>query len=98
MAKNKNQEKSTNNKTKSRSGSGHLSKKDKVYAMPTNYIMFAICIACATWFGYKGYLETRVHTTYSSEKACIIYHIERNIILQIFLFVIVKCITTFRDL
>lgn len=33
-----------------------------------NLLLTVICMAVAAWFGYKGYLETRVNTPYDNEK------------------------------
>lgn len=36
--------------------------------MSINSIIAIICIIVAVWFGFKGYLETRINTPYSVEK------------------------------
>ncbi|XP_011638747.1 mannosyl-oligosaccharide glucosidase GCS1 [Pogonomyrmex barbatus] len=43
-------------------------KTNKSLQLPINFMIAAVCIAVAAWFGYKGYLETRVNTPYDVEK------------------------------
>lgn len=61
MAKSKGQEKPTKIKPKSKTNKS---------LMPINFIIVTASIAVAIWFGYKGYLETRVNTPYDVKKAC----------------------------
>lgn len=63
MAKSKVQEKATKIKVKSNC-------KTNKSLMPVNFIIVTASIAVAIWFGYKGYLETRVNTPYDVKKAC----------------------------
>jgi len=70
MAKAKTQEKST--KIKSKLISPNSVKSNKGLQLSVNFIIAIICIAIAIWFGFKGYLETRVNTPYDVEKVCII--------------------------
>lgn len=62
MAKSKVQEKPAKTKAKP--------KTNKSLQMPINFIIVTASIAVAVWFGYKGYLETRVNTPYDVKKAC----------------------------
>lgn len=70
MVKNKPQEKSAKIKTKT--VNANTVKTNKSFPLSMNSIITIICISVATWFGYKGYLETRVNTPYDGSKACII--------------------------
>ncbi|XP_014477267.1 PREDICTED: mannosyl-oligosaccharide glucosidase GCS1 [Dinoponera quadriceps] len=66
MAKNKAQEAKT---AKTRVKSVHINApKPNKNMLSTNAIVTALCIAVASWFGYKGYLETRVNTPFNVEK------------------------------
>lgn len=38
--------------------------------LPINLIIITVSLVIAVWFGYKGYLETRVNTPYDVNKAC----------------------------
>jgi mannosyl-oligosaccharide glucosidase len=70
MAKGKTQEKST--KIKGKSISANSTKPNKGLQFSMNLIIAIVCIVIAIWFGFKGYLETRVNTPYDVEKVCII--------------------------
>lgn len=61
MAKSKVQEKTTKIKVKSKTNKS---------LMPINFIIVTASMAVAIWFGYKGYLETRVNTPYDVKKVC----------------------------
>ncbi|CAK9795342.1 Mannosyl-oligosaccharide glucosidase GCS1 [Anthophora plagiata] len=64
MAKNKTQDKFTKLKNKSTN-----SKKEGIFNMSIlNTSITILCIVIATWFSYKGYLETRVNTPYDIKK------------------------------
>lgn len=67
---------------RSKSVRANSPKSNKNIILSTNSIIAATCIAIAVWFGYKGYLETRVNTPYDVEKACnvifILYFIFSN--------------------
>lgn len=39
-----------------------------------NSLLTVTCMAVAAWFGYKGYLETRVNTPYDTEKVRIYFY------------------------
>lgn len=60
MAKSKAQEKVTKRQVKP--------KTSKSLRLPINFIIVTVSMAVAIWFGYKGYLETRVNTPYNVEK------------------------------
>lgn len=62
MAKIKAQEKAVKVRAKS--------KTSKSLQMPINFIIVTASLIVAVWFGYKGYLETRVNTPYDATKAC----------------------------
>jgi len=62
MAKSKAQEKVAKTRTKP--------KTSKNLQLPINFIIITASMAVAVWFGYKGYLETRVNTPYDAKKAC----------------------------
>lgn len=66
MARSKMQEKHT--KIKARLVNASSAKTSKSLPLSMNSIIAAICIAIAAWFGFKGYLETRVNTPYNVEK------------------------------
>ena len=67
MAKFKGQERSP--KSKPRTINHSNSNKLSIFKMPVlNTILTIICLSIAVWFGYKGYLETRVNTPYDVEK------------------------------
>lgn len=66
MAKNKTQERVAKLKNKT----GNLKKESKFRMSMLNISVTVLCIAIATWFSYKGYLETRVNTPYNVEKVC----------------------------
>lgn len=68
MARSKTQEKHT--KIKAKLVNASSAKTSKSLSLSINSIIAAICIAIAAWFGFKGYLETRVNTPYDVEKAC----------------------------
>jgi len=68
MAKGKAQEKSI--KIKGKLISANPVKSNK--GLSLNFIIAIICIIIAIWFGFKGYLETRVNTPYDVEKVCIV--------------------------
>lgn len=73
MAKNKPQE---TRATKTRTKSVHINlprSNDKKNMLSTNTIITAVCIVVASWFGYKGYLETRVNTPFDVQKVCLVY-------------------------
>ncbi|CAK9824476.1 Mannosyl-oligosaccharide glucosidase GCS1 [Anthophora retusa] len=64
MAKNKAQDKFAKLKNKSTN-----SKKEGIFSMSIlNTSITILCIVIATWFSYKGYLETRVNTPYDIKK------------------------------
>lgn len=70
MGKNKTQEKPAKIRTKPVHASPvKVNRKSRI---SMNSILTVVCIAIAAWFGYKGYLETRVNTPYSVEKVYII--------------------------
>lgn len=64
MAKNKIQDKFT--KLKNRTINSKRESKFKMSIL--NISITVLCIAIATWFSYKGYLETRVNTPYDIKK------------------------------
>lgn len=68
MARSKIQEKHT--KIKAKLVNANSAKTTKSLGLSMNFIIAAVCIAIAIWFGVKGYLETRVNTPYNVEKAC----------------------------
>lgn len=65
MAKSKAPEKPAKTKAKP--------KTNKSLQMPINFIIVTASMAVAVWFGYKGYLETRVNSPYDVKK--VIYQI-----------------------
>ncbi|XP_012226758.1 mannosyl-oligosaccharide glucosidase isoform X1 [Linepithema humile] len=69
MVKNKPQEKSV--KIKAKSVNANSVKTNKSFPLSMNSTITVICIAIAAWFGYKGYLETRVNTPYDGNKVVI---------------------------
>ncbi|XP_043273093.1 mannosyl-oligosaccharide glucosidase GCS1 [Venturia canescens] len=67
MAKPKGNERSTRSRVKIVAPDDPLEETTvKIPVLKT--ILTAACIAVAAWFSYKGYLETRVNTPYSTEK------------------------------
>lgn len=68
MARSKMQEKHT--KIKAKLVNASSAKTSKSLSLSINSIIAAICISIAAWFGFKGYLETRVNTPYDVGKAC----------------------------
>lgn len=81
----KTQERATKIRTKSVYANSDRSNKNTVL-LANNYLIIIaiICIVIAAWFGYKGYLETRVKTPYNVEKACNTYCV---IILHIYIYI-----------
>ncbi|XP_076382778.1 mannosyl-oligosaccharide glucosidase [Megalopta genalis] len=67
MAKSKAQDKFTKAKNKI-PNSSDIRKESKFKMSVLNTAITTACIAIATWFSYKGYLETRVNTPYDVEK------------------------------
>lgn len=61
-------------KIKAKSVNTNSVKTNKSFPLSVNSIITVVCISIAIWFGYKGYLETRVNTPYDGNKACIILH------------------------
>ena len=69
MAKNKIYDKFAKLKTKT-----VTPKKENKFKMSMlNMSVTVLCIAIATWFSYRGYLETRVNTPYDVNKVCLLY-------------------------
>lgn len=66
MARNKPQE---TRATRSRTRYVHVSSRKSNKTMgSTNNMITALCIIVASWFVYKGYLETRVNTPFNIQK------------------------------
>lgn len=50
--------------------SSNSSSSSSSLQLPINFIIVTVSMAVAVWFGYKGYLETRVNTPYDVNKVC----------------------------
>lgn len=69
MAKSRPQEKAPP-KTRLKAKTSSNSSSSSSLQLPINFIIVTVSMAVAVWFGYKGYLETRVNTPYDVNKVC----------------------------
>ncbi|KAG8041178.1 hypothetical protein G9C98_002166 [Cotesia typhae] len=68
MVKSKSHERTPKAKNKHLNHAHHKKETESSRMNLMNSVLTVTCMAVAAWFGYKGYLETRVNTPFDSEK------------------------------